>query len=46
MEDYHTGAKNVDWKMRPKHLNRYSKDKEILHLHTEFKAKNWFKKDD
>lgn len=30
------------WKMSPKHMQRYDKDSQVMHLHLEFAARNWF----
>jgi len=46
MDEYYTGAKQPDWKMRAKHFKRYAADNEVYHLHIKFQAENWFESSD
>ena len=41
LDNYYNNTKNVDWKMRRKHLDEYAYDADILHLHMNFEAKKW-----
>ena len=31
-----------DWKMTPNWIVEYSKDKQTMHVHINFKVENWF----
>ncbi|OGD44158.1 hypothetical protein A3K79_00715 [Candidatus Bathyarchaeota archaeon RBG_13_46_16b] len=33
-----------NWKMGAKHLQAYDEDKQVMHLHLGFEARNWFRK--
>ena len=40
--NYRTAGKKVDdWKMCPKHREKYASDANVLHIHMSFDARNW-----